>query len=75
MMAQMNKGGLLGGLGRKMMGGLAGGLGGMLGGGGMPGLGGMLGTAAADIDDDDRTVQVRKAYEKKKSHKKRQIRF
>ncbi|MEP7149641.1 MAG: signal recognition particle protein, partial [Acidobacteriota bacterium] len=29
MMAQMNKGGLLGGLGRKMMGGLAGGLGGM----------------------------------------------
>src|SRR6187399_1238563 len=33
MMAQMNRGGLLGGLGRKMAGGLAGGLGGMLGGG------------------------------------------
>ncbi len=34
MMAQMNKGGLFGGLGKKMMGGLAGGLGGLLGGGG-----------------------------------------
>jgi signal recognition particle subunit SRP54 len=33
MMAQMSKGGLFAGLGRKMMGGLAGGLGGMLGGG------------------------------------------
>ena len=33
MMAQMNSGGLFGGLGKKMMGGLAGGLGGMLGGG------------------------------------------
>ena len=32
-MAQMNRGGLFGGLGKKMMGGLAGGLGGMLGGG------------------------------------------
>lgn len=32
MMAQMNKGGLLAGLGKRMMGGLAGGLGGMLGG-------------------------------------------
>ena len=35
MMAQMNRGGLFGGLGKSMMGGLAGGLGGMLGGGGM----------------------------------------
>src|SRR5258705_562366 len=43
MMAQMNRGGLLGGLGKRMMGGLAGGLGGMLGGGGMGGLGGLLG--------------------------------
>src|SRR4051812_15751764 len=39
MMAQMNRGGLLGGLGRKMAGGLAGGLGNMLGGG----MNGMLG--------------------------------
>jgi hypothetical protein len=39
MMAQMSRGGMLGGLGRKMMGGLAGGLGGLLGGGGDMGLG------------------------------------
>src|SRR6476620_6551947 len=39
MMAQMNRGGLFGGLDKRMMGGLAGGLGGMLGGGmGMPGM-------------------------------------
>lgn len=74
MMAQMNKGGLLGGLGRKMMGGLAGGLGGMLGGGagnGIPGgLTGLLG--GADVDHgDDAGSSSSKSIRKKKRHKKR----
>ena len=69
MMAQMNRGGLLGGLGRKMMGGLAGGLGGMLGGGDVGGLGKMLGggTDSYDGDGADEPGRVRK----KKRHKKR----
>jgi signal recognition particle subunit SRP54 len=72
MMAQMNRGGLLGGLGKKMMGGLAGGLGGMLGGGGMPGLGGMLGSGPAmDYGDDDSGGKTSKSVKKKKRHKKR----
>lgn len=72
MMAQMNRGGLLGGLGKKMMGGLAGGLGGMLGGGGMPGLGGMLGSGSAiDNGDDDSNGSTSKSTRKKKRHKKR----
>ena len=73
MMAQMNRGGgLLGGLGRKMMGGLAGGLGGMLGGGGMPGLGGMLGSGSgSDFGDDDSNGAPAKSVKKKKRHKKR----
>ena len=73
MMAQMNRGGLLGGLGRKMMGGLAGGLGGMLGGGGgMPGLGGMLGSGSAiDHDSDDANGSPARSVKKKKRHKKR----
>jgi signal recognition particle subunit SRP54 len=70
MMAQMNRGGLLGGLGKKMMGGLAGGLGGMLGGGGMPGLGGMLGSGA-DQGDDGSNGSTPKSTKKKKRHKKR----
>ncbi len=69
MMAQMNRGGLLGGLGRKMMGGLAGGLGGMLGGGGMPGLGGMLGSGSAGADESNGSTG--KSVKKKKRHKKR----
>lgn len=69
MMAQMNKGGLLGGLGRKMMGGLAGGLGGMLG-GGMPGLDGMLGSAP-DHGSDDSNGSTARSLKKKKRHKKR----
>jgi signal recognition particle subunit SRP54 len=68
MMAQMNRGGLLGGLGRKMMGGLAGGLGGMLGGGG--GLPGMLG-GGADLGSDDSSGQASRSVKKKKRHKKR----
>jgi signal recognition particle subunit SRP54 len=70
MMAQMNRGGgLLGGLGRKMMGGLAGGLGGMLGGGGMPGLGGMLGSGSDGADEPNGSTG--KSIKKKKRHKKR----
>jgi len=71
MMAQMSKGGLFAGLGRKMMGGLAGGLGGMLGGGGgLPGLGGMLGSGA-DLDDGESNGSPSKSIKKKKRHKKR----
>jgi len=69
MMAQMNRGGLLGGLGKRMMGGLAGGLGGMLGGGGMNGgLAGMLGSEDFDEESND---SVSKRIKKKKRHKKR----
>ncbi len=71
MMAQMNKGGMFGGLGKKMLGGLAGGLGGMLG-GGMPsmggGLAGMLGSGANDNGDD---TGGSTRIKKKKRHKKR----
>jgi signal recognition particle subunit SRP54 len=75
MMQQMNKGGLFGGLGKKMMGGLAGGLGGLLGGGGgMNGLGGMLGSGS-DVDHGDEngsgTDSLSKKLKKKKRHKKR----
>lgn len=69
MMAQMNRGGLLGGLGKRMMGGLAGGLGGMLGGGGMNGgLAGMLG-GSSDLDEPGDSLSKR--VKKKKRHKKR----
>jgi signal recognition particle subunit SRP54 len=70
MMAQMNRGGLLGGLGKKMMGGLAGGLGGMLGGGGMPGLGGMLGPGS-DLGGDEPSGGSSRSVKKKKRHKKK----
>ncbi|CAN5190012.1 signal recognition particle protein [soil metagenome] len=60
MMAQMNRGGLFGGLGKKMMGGLAGGLSGMLGGGDM-GL----------SDDDGAGQPMSKSIRKKKRHKKK----
>jgi signal recognition particle subunit SRP54 len=71
MMAQMNRGGLFGQLGKKMMGGLAGGLGGMLGGGlGMPG---MLPGTGEDIDhgDEPNGSQPRSSIKKKKRHKKK----
>ena len=68
MMSQMNRGGLLGGLGKKMMGGLAGGLGGMLGGGGM---GGMLGAGGGDTDDQEPSGTSSRSIRKKKRHKKR----
>lgn len=68
MMAQMNKGGLLGGLGRKMVGGLAGGLGNMLGGGGdIGGIGRMLGSGSDDIPESNGSGKIKK----KKRHKKR----
>ena len=70
MMAQMNKGGLLAGLGKRMMGGMAGGLGGLLGGGGMPGTGGglagMLGNGGAGEEESGS-----RSVKKKKRHKKR----
>ena len=74
MMAQLNKGGLFGGLGKKMMGGLAGGLGGMLGGGmpGMGGLGGLLGGGGGmDLGNEDSGDTGSKRIKKKKRHKKR----
>ena len=78
MMAQMNKGGgLLGGLGKKMMGGLAGGLGGMLGGGGMAGggLAGLLGGSDNGMEGgnggESNGSPARSSIKKKKRHKKR----
>src|SRR6476620_9591288 len=74
MMAQLNKGGLFGGLGKKMMGGLAGGLGGMRGGGmpGMGGLGGLLGGGGGmDLGNDESGDTGSKRVKKKKRHKKR----
>ena len=68
MMAQMNKGGLFAGLGKKMLGGLSGGLGGMLGSGGLGGLGGMLGSG---MDDDGPEQPASRSIKKKKRHKKR----
>jgi signal recognition particle subunit SRP54 len=72
MMAQMNRGGLFGQLGKKMMGGLAGGLGGMLGGGGM-GMPGMLPGMGADVDhgDESNGSRSKSSIKKKKRHKKR----
>jgi signal recognition particle subunit SRP54 len=72
MMQQMNRGGLFGGLGKKMMSGLGGGLGGMLGGG----LGGLLGGAnggAEDFDNDYEETKdsLSKRLKKKKRHKKK----
>ena len=67
MMAQMNRGGMFGGMARKM----AGGLGNMLGGSnGIGGLGGMLGSGP-DMDDDDSNGSASRGIRKKKRHKKR----
>ncbi|QQS40642.1 MAG: signal recognition particle protein [Acidobacteriota bacterium] len=69
MMQQMNRGGLLGGLGKRMMSGMAGGLGNMLGGGGIPGLPG----GGQDFDDepDETTASLAKRLKRKKKRKKR----
>jgi signal recognition particle subunit SRP54 len=71
MMQQMNRGGLFGGIGKKMMGGLGGGLSGMLGGG----LGGLLGggNGAEDFDNEYEETKdsLSKRLKKKKRHKKR----
>jgi signal recognition particle subunit SRP54 len=61
MMAQMNRGGMFGGLGRKMMGGLAGGLGGMLGGGDM----------GLTDNEGDTSGSLSQRIKKKKRHKKK----
>ncbi|MCA1623749.1 MAG: signal recognition particle protein [Acidobacteria bacterium] len=75
MMQQMNRGGLFGGLGKKMMGGLGGGLGGLLGGGMPGGLGGMFGGngGAEDFDNDYEGTKdsLSKRLKKKKRHKKK----
>jgi signal recognition particle subunit SRP54 len=73
MMSQMNRGGLLGGLGKKMMSGLGGGLGGMLG-GGMNGLGGLLGGGGSEDfgnNYEEATDSLSKRLKKKKRHKKK----
>ena len=67
MMAQMNRGGLFGGMARKMAGGLAGGLGNMLG--GSPA--GMLGSGSAIDYSDDAPNGSSGKIRKKKRHKKR----
>ncbi len=74
MMTQMNRGGLFGGLGKKMLGGLAGGggLGGMMGGlGGL--LGGGNGSGGEDFDNnyDETKESLTRRIKKKKRHKKR----
>jgi signal recognition particle subunit SRP54 len=73
MMAQMNRGGgLLGGLGKKMMGGMAGGLGGMLGGLGGGDMG--LGSGDDDFASNNGAGQATppsNRIKKKKRHKKR----
>jgi signal recognition particle subunit SRP54 len=75
MMQQMNRGGLFGGLGKKMMGGLGGGLGGLLGGGMPGGLGGMFGGGSATEDFDNEYEGTKdslsKRLKKKKRHKKK----
>jgi len=74
MMSQMARGGMLGGLGKKMMSGLGGGLGGMLG-SGMSGLGGLLGGGGGQEDFgnnyEEATDSLSKRLKKKKRHKKR----
>jgi signal recognition particle subunit SRP54 len=69
MMAQMNRGGLFGQLGKRMLGGLSGGLGGMLGQG--MGLPGMLPGTGADVDHGDEPNSTRSSVRKKKRHKKK----
>jgi signal recognition particle subunit SRP54 len=70
MMSQMNKGGLFGGMARRMAGGLAGGLGNMLGGGNPLGmLGG--GSAIDHSVDEPNGSNGSKGIRKKKRHKKR----
>lgn len=65
MMVQMNRGGLLAGLGKKMLGGLAGGLGGMLG-GQVPGIGGLPLGNGSEPDHTARTAKRKKRHKKKR---------
>lgn len=65
-MASFNKGGLFGGMGRKMVSGLAGGMGDLLGGGAIGGMGNLLGSGN-NTDPEPGSGKIRK----KKRHKKR----
>lgn len=72
MMAQLNKGGLLGGLGRKMMSGLAGGLGGMFGNpAGLSGMNPMLPGMPGTGNDAGSSAKANRSTKKKKRNKKR----
>ena len=74
MMMQMNRGGMFGGLGKKMMGGLGGGLGNMLGGGDAPGgLGGMFGGGEESSDTGYGRTEgsLKKRLKNKKRRKKK----
>ncbi|MCB1023756.1 MAG: signal recognition particle protein [Acidobacteria bacterium] len=72
MMSQMNRGGLFGSLGKKMMSGLGGGLGNMLGGGGMPGgLDGMFGGGSGGQDFDNQYDEAKDSLTKRLKRKQR----
>ncbi|MBV9241849.1 MAG: signal recognition particle protein [Acidobacteria bacterium] len=70
MMSQMNRGGLFGGMAKRMAGGLAGGLGNMLGGGGPMGMLGS-GSGLDYSDDEPNGSNGSKSTRRKKRHKKR----
>jgi len=69
MMQQMNRGGMLAGLGKRMMGGLGGGLGNMMGGLGS-GIGGLLG-GGEDFESGETNDSPSKRVKKKARHKKK----
>ena len=74
MMMQMNRGGMFGALGKKMMGGLSGGLGGMLGAGDSGGLGGMFGGGGQDLDNGGQAPLAKRLKRKKRGKNKRKKR-
>ncbi len=75
MMMQMNRGGLFGSLGKKMMGGLSGGLGNMLG-AGDGGLGGMFAGGGEEFDNqyDEKQASLTKRLKRKKRGKRKKRR-
>ena len=70
MMMQMNRGGMFGALGKKMMGGLSGGIGGMLGAGEGGGLGGMFG-GGQEMENGGQQASLSKRLKRKKRGKKK----
>ena len=73
MMSQMNRGGMFGGLGKKMMSGLGGGLGNMLGGGDMPsGMEGMFGGGGGQEFDNQYQEKTSVFIKKTKKEETRQ---